>query len=153
MDILKHIKEEHDSFKDLIKKIEASDEKNKKHLFRELYAKIYGHHEAEEHVLFPLVKEKVKEEDKETVREMIEEHSLGSYQFSVLEKTFVDNETWDAKFSVLKEVLEHHMDEEEAEFMPIARKALSTQQREEIMEEFESVHEENMEKKAKKLKQ
>ncbi|NLC26183.1 MAG: hypothetical protein GX777_06150 [Fastidiosipila sp.] len=153
MDILEHIKDEHDRFKNLIKKIETSDASTKKNLFHELYAKIYGHHEAEEHILFPLVKEEVDGEDKEVVLEMIEEHSLGSYQFSVLEKTSVDNETWDAKFSVLKEVLEHHMDEEEAEFMPIAREVLSEQQRAEIYEEFETVHEENTEKQAKKLKQ
>lgn len=72
MDILEHIKDEHDRFKNLIKKIETSDASTKKNLFHELYAKIYGHHEAEEHILFPLVKEEVDGEDKEVVLEMIE---------------------------------------------------------------------------------
>jgi hemerythrin-like domain-containing protein len=46
----------------------------KKKLFKEFHAKIKGHHEAEEHVLFEDVKEKSDEDGKEIVREMIEEH-------------------------------------------------------------------------------
>ena len=103
--------------------------------------------------MFPLVKEKVAEEDKEVVREMIEEHSLGNYQFSVIEKTFVDNETWDAKFSVLKEVLEHHMKEEEDEFITLARKVLPKEKLEEVLEEFEAVLEKKKKEKEKDLKQ
>jgi hemerythrin superfamily protein len=118
MNVLSHIKEEHEKFREKMSKIKSA-KGNKKKLFREFYAELDGHHEAEEHVVFPLIREKVKGEDDEIVLEMIEEHSLGSYQFSVLEKTPEDNETWDAKFSVLKEVLEHHMKEEEKEFIPV----------------------------------
>ena len=152
MDVLTHIIEEHGEFKDLMKQIEDGKNGNKKELFQQLFAKISGHHEAEEHVLFPLIKEKVGEEDKEVVREMVEEHQLGTYQFSLIQRTSVENETWDAKFSVLKEVLEHHMDEEEAEFMPLARKVLSKKQLEELLPEFESVLEKYKKEKEKELK-
>mgnify|MGYP001236416081 CR=1 FL=1 len=152
MDVLTHIKEEHNEFKDLMKKIQESKDSKKKDLFRDLYAKLNGHHEAEEHVLFPLVKEKVDEEDKKVVLEMIEEHSLGNYQFSVLERTSIDNETWDAKFSVLKEVLEHHMDEEEEDFITLARKVLPKEQLEDLLDEFESLLKEKKEEKEKDLK-
>ena len=153
MDVLTHIKEEHEQFRNLMKEIENAAGEKKKELFRDLYAQLHGHHEAEEHVVFPLVKEKAGEEDKEVVREMIEEHSLGNYQFSVIEKTFVDNETWDAKFSVLKEVLEHHMKEEEDEFITLARKVLPKEKLEEVLEEFEAVLEKKKKEKEKDLKQ
>lgn len=152
MDVLAHIKEEHKKFRDLISRIESAEGDKKKKLFRDLYAKINGHHEAEEHVVFPLVKEKVKGKDAEVVREMIEEHSIGSYQFSVLERTSVENETWDAKFSVLKEVLDHHMKEEEKEFMTLARKVVSEEKLAKVLEEFESTHEKYEKEKEKKLK-
>ena len=83
---------------------------------------------------------------------MIEEHSLGAYQFSVLERTGVDNETWDAKFSVLKEVLTHHMDEEEKEFFKEARKVLDKNQLEEKYDKFENTHDEYKKKQEDKLK-
>lgn len=139
MDVLSHIKKEHEEFKKTMSKIESAQGEKKKELFREFYAELNGHHEAEEHVVFPLVKENAKGEDDEVVLEMIEEHSLGSYQFSVLERTAVDNETWDAKFSVLKEVLDHHMKEEENKFMPLARKVVPKEKLEDILDEFESV--------------
>ena len=151
MDVLKEIKKEHDKFKSLISKIEKSKGEKKKTLFRELYAKIKGHHEAEERVVFPDIKKKSDEEGKDVVREMIEEHSLGAYQFSVLEKTSIDNDTWDAKFSVLKEVLTHHMDEEEKELFEQARKVLNKKDLEEKYDPFESTMEEYEKMQQKKL--
>lgn len=151
MDILTHIKEEHEKFKSSMQEIESHDGSKKKGLFREFYAELYGHHEAEEHVLFALVKERLEEKNKDVILEMIEEHNLATYQFSLLERTSVENETWDAKFSVLKEVLEHHMDEEEKEFMPLARKVLTSQELEILLEKFELMLEEKKKEKQKEI--
>lgn len=152
MDYIKHNKEEHSDFKKLIAKIEKASGDNKKELFRELFVKLYGHQNGEEAVVFPTVKEKVSGEDLDTVLEMIEEHKLGNYQFSVLERTSVDNETWDAKFAVLKEVLEHHMDEEEDEFAAVAKKVLTKEERSALLEEFEKVSDEKEKEKQNDLK-
>lgn len=157
MNILEEIKKEHGEFKELISQIEGSKGKKKRKLFEDLYAKIKGHHESEERVLFPEVKKGSDEDGKDIVREMIEEHSLGAYQFSVIEKTFIDNDTWDAKFSVLKEVLTHHMDEEEKELFKQAKIVLSKKTLEEkyddfkkTMEKYKKEHEEKLMEKGKK---
>ena len=152
MDILQEIKKEHEEFKDLISQIEDSSGKKKRSLFEDLYAKLIGHHESEEHVLFKDVKEKSEEEGKDIVREMIEEHSLASYQFSLLERTSLENETWDAKFSVLKEVLTHHMDEEEKDLFKQARKVLDKDTLKEKYEDFEETMEKYKKEKEKELK-
>lgn len=141
MDVLTHIKEEHEAFRKMMSKIETTKGDKKVELFNEFDAKLSGHHKAEETLVFPLVREKVKGKDVEIVLEMIEEHNLGKHQFSVMEKIKPENETWDAKFSVLKEVLEHHMEEEEKIFMPIAKKAIPQEKLGEILEEFEAIHE------------
>lgn len=151
MDVLNHIKKEHEQFRKMIMKIESADGNKKKDLFQSFYAELSGHHEAEEQVLFPLVKENAKDKDLEIVLEMIEEHSLGKHQFSLLERTAVENETWDAKFSVLKEVLDHHMKEEEKEFMPLARKAVPKEKLTEILGTFESTLEKYKMEKEEKL--
>ncbi len=151
MDVLTHIKEEHEQFRKMMSKIETTKGNKKKDLFRSFYAELNGHHAAEEHLIFPLVRAKVKGEDVEVVQEMIEEHSLGKYQFSVLERTSVENDTWDAKFSVLKEVLDHHMEEEEKIFMPIAKKAVPKDKLEAIVPEFESTLEKYKKEKMDKL--
>lgn len=151
MNVLDHIKKEHESFREKMAKVKAATGNKKKEIFRELYAEIHGHHEAEEKVIFPLLKEKTDKEDMEIVLEMIEEHSLGSYQFSVLERTSVENETWDAKFSVLKEVLDHHMEEEEDELLTMAKKIIPKETLVEILDKFEMVHKEKMNEQKKKL--
>lgn len=153
MDVLKEIKKEHDEFRILISTIENSKGQQKKKHFDELYARIKGHHEAEERVVFPDIEKKADDEGKDTVREMIEEHSLGAYQFSVIEKTGLDNETWNAKFSVLKEVLTHHMDEEEKNLFKEARKTLKKEELEEKYELFESTNDEYKKKQEEKLKE
>lgn len=152
MDYITHNKEEHNKFKDLMDQIEKAEGSKKKEIFRELYALLYGHHSAEEEVVFPAINNKLQEgEDLEVVREMIEEHSLGNYQFSVIEKTGVENDTWDAKFSVLKEVLEHHMDEEEDELSKVAKEVLTKEELEELLVKFEEVLDQKKKEKEKDL--
>lgn len=151
MNVLEEIKKEHEEFKGLISQIENASGTKKRQLFEELYAKIKGHHEAEERVVFPDVKDKSDEDGKDIVREMIEEHHLGSYQFSLLERTSLDNETWNAKFSVLKEVLTHHMDEEEKNFFKQAKKVLKEEELVEKYDDFEDTMDEYKKKQESEL--
>lgn len=100
---------------------------------------IYSHHKAEEEVIFPVVMERLtKEKDKDVVRERIEEHRLASYQFSTVNQTLLDNDTWNAKFTTLMEVVEHHMDEEEKSFTDLGKKVLDKEEDKTLLEEFES---------------
>lgn len=151
MDVLIEIKKEHDEFRSTIAAIEKAKGQKKLELFNEFYAKLHGHHEAEERVLFPDVKKMAKKKDKEVVLEMIEEHNIGTYQFSLISRTGMDNETWDAKFSVLKEVLTHHMDEEEKEFFKLAREVLDEEVLAAKYEPFEETMTKYMEEQKKKL--
>ena len=85
------------------------------------------------------------------VLEMIEEHSLINYQFSLVQKTGIDNESWDAKFSVLKEILTHHLDEEEKELFKQAKKVLTKKEITEKYQPFEDIQEKQEKKQTKKL--
>ena len=49
-----------------------------------------------------------------------------------LESGAKDDETWTAKFTVLKENIEHHVEEEEGEMFKQARKVLSKAEIEEL---------------------
>lgn len=154
MDYLTHNVEEHNSFKEIMEEIEKARDQNKKYnLFIELYATLHGHHEAEEEVIYPEVMKALKNKgDLDIPREMKEEHSLAMYQFSVVHKTPLDNETWDAKFAVLKEVLEHHMEDEEKDFTEVAKKALPKERYEELLEPFEEALDKHKTSKMKELK-
>jgi len=45
-----------------------------------------------------------------------------------LEQTSVDDEVWGAKFKVMKENIEHHIEEEEGEMFPQARQVFDTEE-------------------------
>lgn len=153
MGYVEHNKEEHQKAKDLAGKIEAAKKDDKKRtLFNELFVMIYAHHTAEESAVYPKLKQRVKGDDLSTILEMIEEHHLGNYQFSLLDRTSNENETWDAKFAVLKEVLEHHMDEEEQEIGPMIQKEMTKEENDMLLEAFEKVYAEKEKEKKKDLK-
>lgn len=150
MDYVKHNKEEHQKAKDLMEKIEKA-KSNKKDLFRELFVMIYAHHTAEEETIFPILKERAKKEDYSTVLEMIEEHNLIKYQFSLVERTSEENESWDAKFSVLSEIIEHHLDEEETDLSPVFKDLMTKEESKEQMIAFEEVFSQREKEKKKEL--
>ena len=54
---MKVSKEEHESFREWIAKIEDATGNKKKEKFTELYTEIHGHNEAEEKVIIRMVKE------------------------------------------------------------------------------------------------
>lgn len=58
----------------------------------------------------------------------------------------MDNETWDAKFSVLKEVLTYHTDEEEGEIFKQASEVLSKEELKDKYQPIEDKNEEEMKK-------
>lgn len=53
---------------------------------------------------------------------MIKEHHNIDHMFEVCAGTKLADETWDAKFKVLSEVIERHLKEEEDKFFDIANK-------------------------------
>jgi hemerythrin len=88
-----------------------------------------GVHEAiEEQLLYPALRPHIEAHD--IVLEGIEEHHVADILIKELHQVRKDNEKWGAKFSVLKESIEHHIKEEERMMFPAARAALA---REELM--------------------
>lgn len=80
-------------------------------------------HEAiEEQIFYPALQQH--DEAKDLVLEGFEEHHVVDQLVEELESTDVDDERWAAKFSVMKENIEHHIEEEEGEMFEIARKVL-----------------------------
>lgn len=77
-------------------------------------------HEAiEEKILYPALRASAEAHD--IVLEGIEEHHVADVIIKELHAVRKDNEKWGAKFKVLRESVEHHIQEEERKMFPIAR--------------------------------
>ena len=129
MDAITLLKEDHRLVKKLLEQGEETTERAKKtrmELLDRLVAELKAHEKIEEQIFYPALKGY--EKAKEIVLEGYEEHHVADLIVAELRKTGVDDERWAAKFSVLKENLEHHIEEEEEDMFKKARTLLDKEQ-------------------------
>jgi len=88
--------------------------KTKQKVFEKLAEKIELHTKLEEKIFYP----QAKPLDTDTVLEAFEEHDGVKALLKKLKATKPADESFDAKISVLKEMIQHHVEEEEGELFP-----------------------------------
>ncbi len=143
MNAFELLKKDHQKVSELFKQLEETTEravKTREELFGKLKQELDVHARIEETIFYPAIKEA--EETHEITLEAIEEHNVVKQLLSELESLPVDDETWTAKLTVLKENVEHHVEEEEGEMFKDARKVLSAEQVEELGARLESAKQE-----------
>jgi iron-sulfur cluster repair protein YtfE (RIC family) len=96
--------------------------KGRTELLHTLTAELNLHELIEETVLYPVLKNHP--EAKDVVLEGFQEHHVADLIVNELHRLAKDNEQWGAKFKVLKENIEHHIEEEEGTMFPTARAVL-----------------------------
>ena len=95
-------------------------------LFARLKEALDLHARIEEEMFYPALKES--QETREITLEAYEEHRLVKQLLGELEGEPKDTEEWTAKFTVLKESIEHHVEEEEGEMFKKAQRVLSKEE-------------------------
>ena len=138
MDAVTLLKDEHDKMRKLLDELETTTERGVK-TRQELYSKIKGdltiHEIIEEEIFYPALKEHPKAKD--IVLEGYEEHHVVDLVMAELEDLPVDDEAWGAKAKVMKENVEHHMEEEEGEMFKQARSVFDKAELEELGQRME----------------
>jgi hypothetical protein len=127
MDALSLLKADHDKVKKMLAEGEETTERAEKtrtELFETLKAEMMIHERIEEEIFYPALKSHPKAKD--IVLEGYEEHHVVDEIMGELEATDVTDETWGAKFKVMKENIEHHIEEEEGEMFKQARSVFDT---------------------------
>jgi hemerythrin superfamily protein len=122
MDPFGLLEEDHKKVKKLLEELDSTTErgvKTRTELFAKIKQEMQVHEAIEEEILYPALKEHPKA--KEIVLEGYEEHHVVDTLMGELQATPVDDEKWGAKLSVMKENIEHHIEEEEDEMFAKAR--------------------------------
>jgi len=133
VDALKLLEEDHKLVKRLLAEGEDTTEradKTRTELFARLKRELTIHEHMEEEVLYPALKEISKSRD--IALEGYEEHHVVDEILTELEQTPPSDETWGAKWKVARENLEHHIEEEETEMWPAARREFSEDELEDM---------------------
>jgi hypothetical protein len=122
MDAMSLLKEDHRKVKKMLEELESTTErgvKTREELFMKVKQELVVHEAIEEDIFYPALKEHPK--TKEIALEGYEEHHVVDTVMAEIEGVAYDDEKWGAKFSVMKENLEHHIEEEEGEMFEQAK--------------------------------
>ena len=131
---------DHDAVKKLFAQFEAAGEnayRTKQAIFETIRSELLIHMDIEETIFYPTVKAQPFEELKERIRESDEEHHVAKLLLEEISRMEPRDEQYDAKVTVLKENIEHHVEEEEGEMFPNTRKRLGREMLEQLGEEME----------------
>jgi hypothetical protein len=133
VDAIALLEADHQKVKRLLTELESTTERGVK-TRTELFATIKGeltlHEVVEEEIFYPALKSHPRAQD--IVLEAYEEHHVVDLLMGELEALDVSDETWGAKAVVMKENIEHHIEEEEGEMFAQARKIFDRQELEEL---------------------
>ena len=139
MDAITLLKHDHDKVKKLLTELESTTErgvKTRSELFATIKGELTVHEIIEEEIFYPELKAHPKAKD--IVLEGFEEHHVVDLLMGELESLDVSDEAWGAKAIVMKENIEHHIEEEEGEMFKIARSVFETEELEELGSRMES---------------
>lgn len=142
-DAIEMLKKDHETVKSMLKQYEQmgdGQKERKRALAEKIVQELMVHERIEEDVFYPAFKAAAGKEGRKLVAESKEEHGVVDTLITELEAVDLDDERFDAKFKVLKENVEHHIQEEEEEMFPRARRILGDQLAElgEVMAELKT---------------
>ena len=128
-DAIELLLREHRRFEQLLKEGEETTErarKGRRELLATLTSELNAHELMEEKVLYPALQSHP--QAREIVLEGYEEHHVADLIVAELQQVATNDEQWGAKFKVLKENIEHHIQEEEGEMFRTARGLFSREE-------------------------
>jgi len=119
VDAIELLKMQHEEAKKLFEQIEAAEDENKEEIFEQLADALAVHATIEEKHFYPATKNARTEE---LLQEAVEEHLGVKRLIADLLEMSPEDAQFDAKVKVLKEQVEHHVEEEEGELFPKVKK-------------------------------
>jgi hemerythrin superfamily protein len=126
VDAITLLEADHRRLETLLKRGEQTSEramKARKALLDTIARALTIHETIEEQLLYPALEEHP--EARKIVLEGFQEHHVADLIMKELYQTAVTDEAWGAKFKVLKENIEHHIEEEEGPMFRTARGVMS----------------------------
>ncbi len=143
MDPIQLLETDHRKVKKLLAQGQSAvSDHDKQSIFDEVHLELTVHEIIEEEIFYPACRSHPKAKD--IVLEGIEEHHVVDELLGELTGLPTNDETWDAKFKVMRENVEHHIEEEEGTMFPQAKQALDGSDLRQLGDRMEARKEEAM---------
>lgn len=131
-DAIAQLKADHTKVRALLGELEKTSEKattRREELLQEIERELKIHSTIEEDVFYPAFREAAeKKDDRKLYYEAVEEHHVVDTVLPEIKETDPSTEVFAAKAKVLKDLVEHHAEEEETEMFPRARKLMNREE-------------------------
>lgn len=118
--VVEMLKEDHAKVKELFEEFESADSQEQAEIAATAIFELEIHAELEEKLIYPAIREAI--DDSDMMNEAVEEHHLVHVLITELKKLKPKDEKFHAKFTVLSELVKHHIEEEEGEMLPEAER-------------------------------
>ena len=142
------LRADHDRVRELFRKYPEEGEgeaARKREIVGELVRELTVHTRIEEEIFYPAVLDRREKKPEKIVRESFEEHKIVETLLEEISGTGPADKQFDAKVTVLKEIVEHHAKEEEDELFPEAERLFSSAELDEMGAQMEDRKEEILE--------
>lgn len=136
------LKKQHKNVKALFKKVENTEGgRQRRQLMDQIANELKIHTKIEEEIFYPAVRELGTSKAEEMIDEAFEEHHVVDLVLAELPTVDPEDERFAAKMTVLSELVEHHVEEEEGELFPMAEKKLGKDRLQMLGEQMQSMAE------------
>jgi len=127
-DAIALLKKDHVKLKGLLRRLQSSKGGDaRRNLFEQIEHDLRVHTQIEEEIFYPAFKDAVRsKEQRKLYFESIEEHHVVDLFLPELKESKLSPEVFAAKAKVLRDLVEHHAEEEETQMFPRARTALGS---------------------------
>ena len=140
MSAIDMLESQHRDVEELFDEFEGAESpKEKREIFEMLADKLAVHATIEEKHFYPAIKAK---QTDDILREAVEEHLAVKRLIADLLSLDPKDEQFEAKMTVLREQIEHHVEEEEDEMFPKVKKLLDAEQLDALEQEMTATQEE-----------
>jgi hemerythrin superfamily protein len=119
--VIDMLKEDHQKVQGLFEEYESAEGNQRAEIAATAIMELEIHAELEEKIIYPAIRQEIEEDD--LMNEAVEEHHLVHVLIKELKKLKSSDERFQAKFTVLGELVKHHIKEEEDEMLPKAEKS------------------------------
>ena len=133
------LKEDHDTVRALLKDLtDNANGRNRKELLSRIHRALEIHTKLEEDIFYPAFRQADAKGNGPLYHESLEEHHIvEDMVMPDVEKSEIDSGEFAGRAHLLRELVEHHAEDEEMEMFPRARHLLSEQQLQELGEKMQ----------------
>jgi hemerythrin superfamily protein len=134
-ELFKTLKQDHKEVKSIFSELKSSSQSSeRKNLLEKLRRELLPHMTGEEKALYPALKKT--EAIREDALEALEEHHAAQLILTELTSMSPDDERFKAKVTVLMEMVDHHVEEEEDVIFKDVKKQFSSDEAGQLLENF-----------------